>query len=97
MFEHIYLYIFRFAVLFNYYPTVASTNSVMVAPKEPIEKPSGIQVEYPMVEDKNAGVEGDYSGAVKKTDPVEIKLVKKLDTRIMTILWAMYFLVSYLC
>ncbi|KAH7125225.1 major facilitator superfamily domain-containing protein [Dendryphion nanum] len=34
----------------------------------------------------------DYSGAVKKTSPEEIKLVKKLDRRIMGILWAMYFL-----
>lgn len=35
---------------------------------------------------------GDYSGAVAKTDPEEMKLVRKLDVRIMTILWAMYFL-----
>lgn len=34
----------------------------------------------------------DYSGAVKKTDPAEIKLVRKLDWRIMPTLWAMYFL-----
>ncbi|KAF3937908.1 hypothetical protein ABW19_dt0209508 [Dactylella cylindrospora] len=35
---------------------------------------------------------GDYSGASKKTDPAEIKLVRKLDLRVMPILWAMYFL-----
>lgn len=51
---------------------------------------------------------GDYSGASEKTDPAEIKLVRKLDMRIMVstvckgyillltnlqpILWAMYFL-----
>ena len=35
---------------------------------------------------------GDYSGATKKTDPLEIKLVRKLDRRILPILWAMYFL-----
>jgi hypothetical protein len=35
---------------------------------------------------------GDYSGAVAKTDPEEMKLVRKLDIRIMSILWAMYFL-----
>lgn len=35
---------------------------------------------------------GDYSGAVTKTDPEEMKLVWKLDIRIMSILWAMYFL-----
>ncbi|KAL1874749.1 hypothetical protein VTK73DRAFT_226 [Phialemonium thermophilum] len=35
---------------------------------------------------------GDYSGAVAKTDPAEIALVKKLDRRIMPMLCAMYFL-----
>jgi hypothetical protein len=34
----------------------------------------------------------DYSGATAKTDPLEIKLVRKLDMRIMPIMWAMYFL-----
>jgi hypothetical protein len=37
-------------------------------------------------------VVGDYSGAVAKSDPVEIALVKKLDWRIMPTLWCMYFL-----
>ncbi|KAL2862694.1 putative MFS transporter [Aspergillus lucknowensis] len=36
--------------------------------------------------------QGDYSGAVAKTDPREIALVRKLDTRMMPIIWAMYFL-----
>lgn len=40
--------------------------------------------------------QGDYSGATTKVDPVEIKLVRKLDMRIMPILWAMYFL-NYVC
>jgi hypothetical protein len=35
---------------------------------------------------------GDYSGAVAKSDPLEFKLVRKLDLRIMPTLWAMYFL-----
>ncbi|KAL0783728.1 hypothetical protein CaCOL14_001634 [Colletotrichum acutatum] len=35
---------------------------------------------------------GDYSGAHEKTDPAEIALVRKLDRRIMPILWAMYFM-----
>ncbi|KAM0323241.1 hypothetical protein ACHAQA_008832 [Verticillium albo-atrum] len=35
---------------------------------------------------------GDYSGATAKTDPAEIKLVRKLDRMIMPILWAMYFM-----
>jgi hypothetical protein len=34
----------------------------------------------------------DYSGAVRKTDAKEIALVRKLDWRIMPILWVMYFL-----
>ncbi|RVX68345.1 hypothetical protein B0A52_07348 [Exophiala mesophila] len=35
---------------------------------------------------------GDYAGAVAKTDPVEIRLVRKLDWRIMPTLCTMYFL-----
>ncbi|KAF2004060.1 MFS general substrate transporter, partial [Amniculicola lignicola CBS 123094] len=43
--------------------------------------------------EKNVQAEArDYSGAVKKTDVAEIKLVRKMDIRIMTILWAMCFL-----
>jgi MFS family permease len=38
----------------------------------------------------------DYSGAVAKSSPEEIALVKKLDYRIMPTLWAMYFL-NYVC
>jgi hypothetical protein len=34
----------------------------------------------------------DYSGAVAKTDPEEIALVRKLDTRIMPALFCLYFL-----
>lgn len=36
--------------------------------------------------------EVDYTGATKKTNPKEVALVKKLDYRIMPILWAMYFM-----
>lgn len=35
---------------------------------------------------------GDYSGAVAKSDPKEIALVRKLDRRIMPALFCMYFL-----
>lgn len=41
---------------------------------------------------KQITADGDYSGAVGKSDPREIVLVKKLDFRIMPCLWAMYFL-----
>ncbi|KER00328.1 hypothetical protein AUEXF2481DRAFT_61039 [Aureobasidium subglaciale EXF-2481] len=34
----------------------------------------------------------DYSGVAAKTDPAEIKLVKKLDRWIMPMLWSMYWL-----
>ena len=34
----------------------------------------------------------DYSGAVAKTDPAEIALVRKLDMRVMPALFCMYFL-----
>lgn len=50
-------------------------------------------VENTAVENHKLEDGGDYSGAVAKTDPKEIALVKKLDIRIMGILWAMYFLV----
>lgn len=52
---------------------------------------SGVYVEKAMMHDHNVEA-GDYSGAVAKTDPAEMMLVRKLDLRIMTILWAMYFL-----
>jgi hypothetical protein len=43
---------------------------------------------------KNEGLVtgGDYSGAVAKTDPAEIALVRKLDMRVMPALFCMYFL-----
>lgn len=48
--------------------------------------------------DRDVGIEsvepkGDYSGAAKKTDPVEIKLVRKLDIRIMVIVLSL----NYYC
>ncbi|KAL4863451.1 hypothetical protein BDV12DRAFT_206453 [Aspergillus spectabilis] len=42
--------------------------------------------------EKGPKAQGDYSGAVEKTDPREIRLVKKLDRRLMPIVWCMYFL-----
>ncbi|KAK2731097.1 major facilitator superfamily transporter [Colletotrichum kahawae] len=57
-------------------------------------KPGGpLEIEHDEKSVKGeATVSGDYSGAAEKTDPVEIALVRKLDRRIMPILWAMYFL-----
>ncbi|ORY60750.1 major facilitator superfamily domain-containing protein [Pseudomassariella vexata] len=47
-----------------------------------------------MMDAKPAAMEAniDYTGATTKTDPVEIALVRKLDLRIMPILFTMYFL-----
>lgn len=63
------------------------------------EKPATLHREFTIDEENNkklareAGVlGGDYSGAQKKTDPVEISLVRKLDLWIMPTLWVMYWL-----
>lgn len=83
--------IFFFSV--SYQVAIMTTH----APSKEIggEKPAETQLENVIIDEKHIdGAEkGDYSGAVAKTDPAEIKLVRKLDIRIMTILWAMYFLV----
>jgi hypothetical protein len=42
--------------------------------------------------EKDTPAGADYTGAVAKTDPAEIALVRKLDMRIMPALFAMYFL-----
>ncbi|GAB1209126.1 hypothetical protein APSETT445_007892 [Aspergillus pseudonomiae] len=58
------------------------------------EKPETVHREYTLGQDgvKSPQHRGDYSGARKKTDPVEIRLVRKLDTWIMPTLWLMYWL-----
>ncbi|GME37304.1 major facilitator superfamily transporter [Neofusicoccum parvum] len=58
---------------------------------KPETKPDSV-LEVMHVEKTGNTVQGGYSGAAEKTDPVEIALVRKLDRRIMPILWAMYFL-----
>lgn len=42
--------------------------------------------------EKPGAVKRDYSGAVLELDPIERKLVRKLDIRIMPTLWLMYWL-----
>jgi hypothetical protein len=51
------------------------------------EKDATSHLEYGLKDEKHAG---DYSGAQAKTDPEEIKLVKRLDWFIMPMLWMMY-------
>lgn len=55
-------------------------------------KPADKLVETPTRDEKGVRDGADYSGAVAKTSPEEIKLVRKLDWRIMPTLWSMYFL-----
>lgn len=50
------------------------------------------QVEHAEPSNHTAKQRPDYSGATAKSDPREIALVKKLDRRILPMLWAMYFL-----
>lgn len=55
------------------------------------EKENAMQIESAFPDDENTK-QGDYSGAVAKTDKAEIALVRKLDLRIMPALFVMYFL-----
>ncbi len=58
------------------------------------EKMNPMEVEDVIVTEKyqESDHRGDYAGAVAKSDPKEFALVRKLDWRIMPMLWAMYFL-----
>lgn len=63
------------------------------SPADPEGKPADNLVETPTRDGEKGVRDGaDYSGAVAKTSPEEIKLVRKLDWRIMPTLWSMYFL-----
>lgn len=56
-----------------------------------MEKENVMQIESTFNDDEKK-TQGDYSGAVAKTDKAEIALVRKLDMRIMPALFCMYFL-----
>jgi len=63
-----------------------------MAVKDP-EKPQSVQLEIASAGDiPSPQQEGDYSGAVSKSNAAEIALCRKLDRRILPILWAMYYL-----
>jgi hypothetical protein len=69
-----------------------TTSNKIVPSDSGLKKESGdTQIEYANSL-KLADEKGDYSGATAKTDAREIALVRKLDMRIMPIMWAMYFL-----
>lgn len=57
------------------------------------EKPQTVEMEVVSSGDSlSPQPEGDYSGAVSKNNAAEIALCRKLDRRILPILWAMYYL-----
>ena len=63
------------------------------SPQSPDEKDkNSAHLEDPEMLGKGPRETVDYAGAVTKTDPVEISLVRKLDIRIMPTLWTMYFM-----
>ena len=71
--------------------------TVTILSTSDVEKNSSHHVDDVATSEKDmkAGVSnesGDYSGAVAKTDPAEIALVRKLDFRIMPALFCLYFL-----
>lgn len=53
------------------------------------EKAKVAQKEYALDSENELSENVDYSGAHEKTDPKEIRLVKKLDLWIMPTLWLM--------
>lgn len=65
-----------------------------------VQKKSSLSKQHSAHDDDSSVVESqrgkavkvDYSGASEKTDPREIALVRKLDWRIMPMIWIMYFL-----
>jgi len=62
-----------------------------------LEKNSSLHVDDVASSDKDLKTDipvdgADYTGAVSKSDPAEIALVRKLDYRIMPSLFCMYFL-----
>ena len=59
----------------------SDTTSAKIAESHDMVKASAESIED--LKHDRAATSGDYAGAVAKTDPVEIKLVRKLDWRIM--------------
>ncbi|THX44383.1 major facilitator superfamily transporter [Aureobasidium pullulans] len=57
-----------------------------------VEKPAIMMVEDITNDLLKPQVKKDYSGVAEKTNPEEIRLVKKLDRWIMPMLWSMYWL-----
>ncbi|KAL1612083.1 hypothetical protein SLS60_000306 [Paraconiothyrium brasiliense] len=54
--------------------------------------PGAVEKQDEVLEKPDVENRGDSTGAVAKTDPEEIRLVRKIDWRLMPTLWIMYFL-----
>jgi hypothetical protein len=79
-----------FSFLFTLFQTAIMTEK-QVSQEIGDEKPEALHREDTIDQEKQQQA-GDYSGARKKTDPAEIRLVRKLDLWIMPTLWGMYWL-----
>ncbi|MBE3045035.1 hypothetical protein IMZ48_21255, partial [Candidatus Bathyarchaeota archaeon] len=69
-----------------------SSTDVQGKPSEFVDVQTEVGDEVPNEAGNGKVVSPDYSGAVEKSSVEEIKLVRKLDLRIMPTLWTMYFL-----
>ena len=70
----------------------APTTDKMQLQDRPVET-SVLEFKKPFAVDKEGNpIRVDYAGAHTKIDPIEIKLVRKLDLWIMPTLWLMYWL-----
>jgi hypothetical protein len=72
--------------------TVQTQTQQHGSPRGSISKFDDEKIDIAQIESAEAAQEGDYSGFTQKTDPKEIRLVRKLDMHIMPSLWAMYFM-----
>ena len=71
--------------------------AVTILQASDLEKNSSLHVDDVAMSEKDVKTQApttsrDYTGAVAKTDPEEIALVRKLDYRIMPALFCLYFL-----
>lgn len=66
-------------------PSVTKESIAIVTAEK--ERTSVEQHEFVMLDKERSSARADYSGAHEKTDPEEIKLVRKLDMFIMPTLW----------
>ena len=58
-----------------------------------LNKPNMAEMEVASkLDEQHVQGKADYAGAVSKTDAAEIALCRKLDRRVLPVLWTMYYL-----